>query len=52
MEAIQESGINLGGGQSGPIYLQLDGKTFARLMGPYTEAEKTRVGVRMVSQNG
>lgn len=41
-----------GGGQSDrPIYLQIDGKTFARLMGPYTEAEKTRVGIRMVTSN-
>lgn len=51
MEAMQESGISLGGGQTGPVYLQLDGKTFARLIGPYTEAEKTRVGVRMVTGN-
>lgn len=51
MEALQESGA-LGGGQSGgPVYLQLDGKTLARLMNPYMEAEKTRVGVRMVTGN-
>lgn len=52
MEALAESGVSGGGQSDRPIYLQLDGKTFARLMGPYTEAEKTRVGVRMVTQGG
>lgn len=35
-----------------PLYLQIDGKTLARLLNPYMESEKTRVGVRMVTQNG
>ena len=52
MEALAESGISGGGQSDRPIYLQIDGKTFARLMGPYTEAEKTRIGVRMVTQGG
>lgn len=51
MEALAESGITGGGQSDRPIILQLDGKTFARLMGPYTEAEKTRVGIRMVNSN-
>lgn len=52
-EAMREEGI-AGGGRSNnserPIYLQLDGKTFARLIAPYAEEEKTRIGVRMVTQ--
>lgn len=51
MEAIAESGISRGGQSDRPIYLQLDGKTFARLINPYTEEEKTRVGVRLVTGN-
>ena len=31
--------------QTGPVYLQVDGKTFARLMHPYSEAESKRIGV-------
>lgn len=31
--------------QTGPVYLQVDGKTFARLMHPYSEAENNRVGL-------
>lgn len=53
-EAIREEGITSGGRSNNserPIYLQLDGKTFARLIAPYTEAEKTRIGVRMVNSN-
>lgn len=52
-EAIREEGITSGGRSNNserPIYLQLDGKTFARLIAPYTEEEKTRIGVRMVTQ--
>lgn len=51
VEALAESGMSSGGQSNRPIYMQLDGKTFARLMGPYTEAEKTRIGVRMVNSN-
>lgn len=31
--------------QTGPVYLQVDGKTFARLLRPYSQAENGRVGV-------
>ena len=31
--------------QTGPAYLQVDGKTFARLMRPYSTAEDRRVGL-------
>lgn len=51
MDALAESGITGGGQSDRPIILQIDGKTFARLINPYTEAEKTRVGVRMVNSN-
>lgn len=33
---------------NGPVYLQVDGKTFARLINPYSEAEKVRIGVSLV----
>lgn len=33
---------------NGPVYLQIDGKTFARLINPYSEAEKVRIGVSLV----
>lgn len=32
-------------GGNGPVYLQIDGKTFARLQMPYLNQEKSRVGV-------
>lgn len=51
VEALQESGALNKGQSGGPVYLQLDGKTLARLINPYMEAEKTRVGVRMVTGN-
>ena len=28
-----------------PVYLQVDGKTFARLMNPYSQAERNRIGL-------
>ncbi len=28
-----------------PVYLQVDGKTFARLMNPYSQAEQNRIGL-------
>ena len=31
--------------QTGPAYLQVDGKTFARLMRPYSTSEDRRVGL-------
>lgn len=31
--------------QNGPVYLQVDGKTFARLMHPYSAEESKRIGV-------
>lgn len=52
IEALSESGISNNKQSDRPIYLQIDGKTFARLIDPYTEAEKTRIGVRMVTQGG
>lgn len=32
-------------GGNGPVYLQIDGKTFARLQMPYLNQEKNRVGI-------
>ncbi len=41
--------VGLGQERSGsPIYMQIDGKTFARLMAPYLDSEKSRVGVNLV----
>ncbi len=34
-----------GSNSNQPVYLQVDGKTFARLMNPYTDAENKRIGV-------
>lgn len=36
---------NMPTGNSGPVYLQVDGKTFARLCLPYLDKEKARIGV-------
>lgn len=33
--------------QTGAVYLQVDGKTFARLMHPYSAAESKRIGVSL-----
>ena len=33
---------------NGPVYLQIDGKTFARLMNPYSAAENARIGISLV----
>lgn len=46
-EVMNEMGIT-GGGQSGDIVLQVDGKIFARLMNPYAAKENQRVGIKMV----
>ena len=48
-EALKEAGV---GGESkavGPIYMEVDGKVFARMINPYMENEKSRIGVRMVN---
>lgn len=50
-QAIREEIASIGFGQErsgGPVYMQIDGKTFARLMAPYLDSEKTRVGVNLV----
>lgn len=44
-EAINESNIQ---GGTGNITLEIDGKTFARLINPYMDSEKNRVGISMV----
>ncbi|WP_312280805.1 hypothetical protein [Oscillibacter sp.] len=46
-EVMNEMGIT-GGGQSGDLILQIDGKTFARLTNPYAAKENQRVGIKMV----
>lgn len=53
IEAAVARGINAAGGQQSnqterPIYLQVDGKTFARLMNPYLTREGKRVGTKLV----
>ena len=30
---------------NGPVYLQIDGATFARLLNPYSKAEQARIGL-------
>ena len=50
-QAVREEIASIGLGQErsgGPIYMQIDGKTFARLMAPYLDSEKSRVGVNLV----
>lgn len=50
-QAFREEITSIGLGQErsgGPIYMQIDGKTFARLMAPYLDFEKSRVGVNLV----
>lgn len=50
-QAFREEIASIGLGQErsgGPIYMQIDGKTFARLMAPYLDSEKSRVGVNLV----
>lgn len=50
-QAFREEIASVGLGQErsgGPIYMQIDGKTFARLMAPYLDSEKSRVGVNLV----
>lgn len=44
-EAINETNI---GGATGDITLQIDGRTFARLINPYMSSEQNRVGISMV----
>lgn len=48
-EALLEAGMTGNRGSSGDIYLQIDGKTFARLALPYMQSEEKRVGVRLVT---
>lgn len=31
-----------------PVYLQINGETFARLLGPYMDAESSRIGMSFV----
>lgn len=50
-QAVREEIASIGLGQErsgGPVYMQIDGKTFARLMAPYLDSEKSRVGVNLV----
>lgn len=50
-QAVREEIASIGLGQErsgGPTYMQIDGKTFARLMAPYLDSEKSRVGVNLV----
>jgi hypothetical protein len=44
-EAMNETNI---GGTTGDITLQIDGRTFARLINPYMSSEQNRVGISMV----
>ena len=44
-EAINENNIQ---GNTGNITLQIDGKTFARLINPYMNSEQNRVGISMI----
>lgn len=44
-EAMRDSNIS---GGTGDITLQIDGRTFARLINPYMDYEKNRVGITMV----
>ena len=44
-EAMSDNNI---GGVNGDVTLQIDGKTFARLINPYMNSEKNRVGISMV----
>ena len=44
-EAMSETNI---GGANGNITLQIDGRTFARLINPYMSSEQNRVGISMV----
>lgn len=44
-EAMSDNNI---GGVKGDVTLQIDGKTFARLINPYMNSEKNRVGISMV----
>lgn len=44
-EAINENNIQ---GGTGNITLQIDGKTFARLINPYMSSEQNRVGISMI----
>lgn len=48
-EALLEAGMTGNSGSSGDVYLQIDGKTFARLALPYIQSEEKRVGVRIVT---
>lgn len=48
LEALVESGIT-SQNQSGTLYMQVDGKTFARLMMPYMKSEESRIGVNLVT---
>lgn len=45
---IDAAGANRSNQNDRPIYLQVDGKTFARLMNPYLGKESKRVGVKLV----
>lgn len=49
-EALAEAGMNQSN-SNGPLYLQIDGRTFARLMNPYIDSEKNRVGVKLITDN-
>lgn len=49
-EALAEAGMNQSN-SNGPLYLQIDGRTFAQLMNPYIDSEKNRVGVKLITDN-
>lgn len=46
-QAMSEMGANSGGGYNGPVYLQIDGKTFAKLEFPYLQREQRRIGATL-----
>lgn len=48
-EALKEAGVGSENKTAGPVYLEMDGKIFARLINPYMDTEKSRIGVRMVN---
>lgn len=48
VDAFKQALSDMGGlnsGYSGPVYMQLDGKTFAKLELPYIHGEQNRIGV-------
>lgn len=47
---MQTKQFDTSSNDNGDIYLQVDGTTFARIIGPYTDKEKSRIGNSLVIQ--